>query len=45
MASDDDGVKAEAKQLVVGKEKQLAVVKAGAVGMDETDDSGKVAVK
>ena len=43
--SDDDGVKAEAKQLAVRKAKWLAVAKAGAVGVDETDDGGKVAVK
>ena len=45
MASDDDGMKAEAKQLAVGKAKQLVVAKAGAVGMDETDDGSKVTVK
>ena len=38
-------MKVEAKQWAVRKVKWLAVAKAGAVGVDETDDSGKVAVK
>ena len=32
MVLDDDGMKVEAKELAVGKAKQLAVAKAGAVG-------------